>query len=73
MTRQRKTWSELTPAQRASIGLASAVSLGLQAAALADLYRRPARRVNGDKRMWVALSFVNFIGPAAYLKRGRRG
>ena len=68
---KRRCWSELSSAQRTTIVAASAVQLGLQLAALIDLYRRPARRVNGDKRIWLALSFVNFIGPIAYFARGR--
>ena len=32
---------------------------------------RDARRVNGDKRVWVAASFVNFVGPLAYFAFGR--
>jgi hypothetical protein len=46
--------------------------IGLQAAALVDLRRRPERRVRGDKRLWAAASFVNFAGPITYVLRGRR-
>ena len=45
---------------------------GLQYVALRDLARRPAELVNGSKVKWVALSFINFAGPVAYLVIGRR-
>jgi hypothetical protein len=48
------------------------LQLGLLAAALLDLSRRPARKVRGDKRLWVAASFVNYVGPIAYLTYGRK-
>ena len=52
--------------------MAGAVQLALHAAALVDLRRRPADRVNGPKGAWVALSFVNFVGPLAYFALGRK-
>ena len=63
-------WSDLSRRQRAGIGVASAVQLGLLAAALTDLRRRPQRLVNGDKRLWALASFVNFVGPLAYFGFG---
>jgi hypothetical protein len=44
----------------------------LLVAALVDLRRRPARKVRGDKRLWTALSFVNYVGPIAYFTVGRK-
>ena len=67
----RRKWSELTERQRQAILAAGVVQLTLQAAALADLHRRPAKRVRGSKNTWRALSFVNFLGPLAYFARGR--
>jgi hypothetical protein len=49
-----------------------AVQLGLQVAALRDLHRRSDRQVRGSRRLWVAASFVNFLGPVAYFLAGRR-
>ena len=49
-----------------------AAQLGLLAAALNDLRRRPPEQVRGDKRLWVLASFVNLLGPLAYLSFGRR-
>ena len=49
------------------------MKLVLLAAALADLRRRPAKRVRGSKKLWFGLSFVNFAGPLAYFAFGRKG
>jgi hypothetical protein len=68
----KRRFSDLSPAQRAAIGAAGAVQVGLMAAALIDLRRRPARKVRGGKRLWVAASFVNFVGPIAYFTYGRK-
>ena len=70
--RPKKGWSELSTGQRAAIAGAGAVQLGLLGAALADLRRRPGAEINGSKAVWVAVSFVNFIGPLAYFAFGRR-
>lgn len=50
-----------------------AATLGLLTAALADIRRRPASQIRGSKRMWVALSLINWLlGPLAYFIIGRR-
>jgi hypothetical protein len=63
---------DLSAPQRALLAVLALVQLGLLGAALFDLRRRPARKVRGDKRLWVAASFVNYIGPLAYLAYGRK-
>ena len=63
---------DLSAAQRAVLAVLVTLQLGLLAAALLDLSRRPARKVRGDKRLWVAASFVNYVGPIAYLTYGRK-
>ncbi|MBW8482188.1 hypothetical protein [Actinomadura parmotrematis] len=65
-------WRELPARRRAAIGAAGTVQVALLAAALLDLQRRPAERVNGPKRLWYAASFVNFVGPIAYFAVGRK-
>jgi hypothetical protein len=72
ISRNKKRWSDLTPTQRVSIILAGAVQLTLLVAALTDVRRRPESEINGGKRLWTALSFVNFIGPIAYFVFGRK-
>lgn len=68
----KKRWKDLNSATRFRIVVLSAVQLSLQFVALRDLTRRPKELVNGTKGTWVALSFVNFVGPIAYLVFGRR-
>jgi hypothetical protein len=63
---------DLSAPQRAVLAVLVALQLGLLAAALLDLSRRPARKVRGDKRLWVAASFVNYVGPVAYFAYGRK-
>ncbi len=72
MSHSKKTWSDLSGTQRRAIVGLIAVQLTLLTAALTDLRRRPARMVNGDKRVWTAVSFINFVGPAAYFAFGRK-
>ena len=69
---QKRRWSDLSTPQRVATIVAGTVQIGLLIAALRDLYRRPARHVNGDKRIWAAICFINFFGPIAYLKFGRK-
>jgi hypothetical protein len=67
-----KRWSDLSARQQRLIVGAAAAELSLKAAALVDLRRRPADQVRGPKPMWVALMFVNLIGPVSYFAFGRR-
>ena len=67
-----KRWSELSSRQRRGIMLSGTVQVALLIAALADIWRRPEEEIRGDKRLWTAVSFVNFIGPISYFMFGRR-
>ena len=69
---KKKRWSDLTSQQQRSIVGGGIVQVGLCIAALADLRHRPAEEINGSKPLWAALSFVNFIGPLAYFRFGRK-
>lgn len=68
----KKRWSELTPAQQAVIAVVGLVQLLLLAAALVDLRRRPAEQINGNKKLWTLVAFINFVGPMAYFVFGRK-
>jgi hypothetical protein len=70
--RKKKRWSDLSPGQQRATVVAGAVELGMKIAALADLRRRPAEEIRGPKPLWVALLFVNFVGPVAYFAIGRK-
>jgi hypothetical protein len=65
-------WSDLSGGQRAGIGVAGVVQVGLLIAALRDIWRRPSEEVRGSKLLWAPLCFVNFVGPLAYLRFGRK-
>jgi hypothetical protein len=72
--RRRTPWGELTRRQRRGMIIRGTLQLGLLAAALNDLRRRPAAELNGPKLLWVAIACVNYlgIGPVIYFLFGRR-
>ncbi|MCH5641293.1 PLD nuclease N-terminal domain-containing protein [Gordonia sp. ABSL49_1] len=72
MRSPKKRFNDLSPRSQALIRIGTVVQIGLQVAALVDIARRPASEINGGKRKWVALSFVNFFGPIAYFVTGRK-
>jgi hypothetical protein len=67
-----KRWSALGGVHKGAVVLAGTVQLGLLAVALLDIYRRPAGEIRGDKRLWAAAAFVNYVGPVSYFLFGRR-
>ena len=68
----KKRWSELSTGQRRGIMISGILQVTLLIAALVDIWRRPKEEIRGDKRLWTAVSFVNFIGPNSYFLFGRR-
>ena len=68
----RRQWRDLTPRQQAVVLTLASVQLSLAATAWTDLARRPAVAVNGRKSVWAAVIAVNFVGPVAYFRWGRR-
>lgn len=70
--RKKRSWSEMTDAQRRWVVVGATVQLLLQAAALRDLRRRTASEVNGPRWAWACATFVNTVGPLAYFAFGRR-
>lgn len=71
----KKGWNDLSRGTRRFIIIVGSVEAILKAAALADLARRPARRVRGSKARWAtAIVLVNSAGavPLAYFVYGRR-
>jgi len=69
---RQKQWKDLTTAQKRSLVLLGVLQLVLLAAALIDIRRQPADAINGSKRLWTAVVFVNFIGPITYFLFGRK-
>lgn len=70
--RSRVKWGEMSPAKRAGVIVLGIIQVSLLAAALWDLRRRPPEMVRGDKRLWVGVSFINFVGPISYFVIGRK-
>ncbi|HSK92210.1 MAG TPA: hypothetical protein VK875_12965 [Euzebyales bacterium] len=68
----RKRWRDLTRQQRSIISVSGLLQVTLLAAALRDLRRRPPELVNGSKKLWTGVVFVNYIGPLLYFWKGRR-
>ena len=69
---QPKQWQDLTDRQKRGIVLLGALQITLLVAALIDIRRRPADAINGSKRLWTAVVFINGIGPIAYFVFGRK-
>ena len=69
---QPKQWQDLTDRQKRGIVLLGALQITLLSAALIDIRRRPADAINGSKRLWTAVVFINGIGPIAYFVVGRK-
>jgi hypothetical protein len=72
--RHRTPWKELTSRQRQAMVIRGALQVGLLAAALHDLRRRPASQIRGPKPLWAVISLGNYlgVGPIAYFLLGRR-
>lgn len=68
----KKRWSDLSDREKTSVLVGISVQVSLLLTALTDIYRRPAEEIRGNKALWVAVSFVNFVGPISYFLFGRR-
>jgi hypothetical protein len=69
----KKRWADLSSDQKVAVVILGTVQVGLLMAALWDLAHRSADEVRGDRRIWAALVFINWIGPLAYFAVGRKG
>lgn len=69
---KNKKWSELSTPTRIGIVLMGLIQISLLVAALVDIRKRPAEEINGSKKMWTALAFINWVGPIAYFVKGRK-
>ncbi|MEU3269594.1 PLDc N-terminal domain-containing protein [Saccharomonospora sp. NPDC006951] len=65
-------WQQLSGPKRMLLIVATAVQFGLAGLAWADLARRKPAEVKGPKRIWGLVIGINFIGPIAYLRFGRK-
>ncbi|GAA4733821.1 hypothetical protein GCM10023328_11650 [Modestobacter marinus] len=67
-----RRWPDLTPAQRTTLLVLGPVQLSPAATARADLAARPAEEVDGSRARWAAVIAVNWSGPLAWSRWGRR-
>ncbi|MET9226187.1 PLDc N-terminal domain-containing protein [Lentzea sp. NPDC003310] len=65
-------WSELPEGERRTLVAMAAVQVALAGAAWTDLALRPGEFVRGRKRWWALAILVNFAGPIAYFRWGRK-
>jgi hypothetical protein len=70
MTNRR--WEDLSPRQQTLVLVAGSIQLALAATAWTDLATRTADEVNGRKSLWALLIAVNWVGPLAWFRWGRR-
>ena len=68
----KRKWSDLGDREKTMVLTMGSVQLSLLLTALADIYRRPAEEIHGSKRVWAAISFINFVGPISYFAFGRK-
>jgi hypothetical protein len=70
--KEKKRWKDLTGPQKVGIVVMTMVQLGLLAGALWDIRKRPDDEINGNKWVWAGVSLINYVGPLAYFKYGRK-
>jgi hypothetical protein len=69
----RKKWKDLSTCKKVTVVVLGVVQMLLLVAALIDLRKRsPQEITGGDKRIWSAVVFINYIGPIAYFLFGRK-
>jgi hypothetical protein len=69
---RREQFEQLPYRRRLALLAAFAVQLALLVTAQVDLQRREPSEVRSDKRLWRAVCLINFVGPLAYFRWGRR-
>lgn len=69
---KKTRWQDLSTQNRVRIIVMGVIQIALLAAALWDIRRRPATAIRGRKATWVAIAFVNFVGPIAYFIFGHK-
>lgn len=69
---KKKQWKDFSTAAKIRLFLLGIVQLMLLGAALWDIRHRPAEQINGSKKLWYGVVFVNYVGPIAYFLFGRK-
>jgi phospholipase D-like protein len=65
-------WADLSRRQRRLLTVLGAVQMTLAVTAWTDLARRRPDQVNGRRAVWAAVIAVNWVGPLAWFRWGRR-
>ncbi|MGY1607771.1 MULTISPECIES: PLD nuclease N-terminal domain-containing protein [unclassified Geodermatophilus] len=65
-------WADLSPRRKGVLLALGSVQLSLAVAAWTDLARRRPDQVHGRKAVWAAVIAVNWVGPLAWFRWGRR-
>jgi hypothetical protein len=68
---KKKDWSEMTQIQKIGFVVLGILQIALLAVAQWDIHNRPEEEIRGNKWVWTAIAFVNFVGPIAYFLIGR--
>ncbi len=68
----KKRWSDLSTPQKGGVSLLVLLQISLLALAQWDLSKRSDSEINGNKLLWRALVFINYVGPIAYFIFGRK-
>lgn len=72
-SRNQKKWKDLSTPQKVSVILLGIVQITLLVAALLDIRKRSEDEITGgNKRIWIMIAFINYIGPIAYFLFGRK-
>jgi len=69
--RKQKDWSEMTQIEKTGFVVLGILQIALLAVAQWDIHNRPEEEIRGNKWIWTAIAFVNFVGPIAYFLFGR--
>ena len=72
MVADRTSWSELNPKTRVAVVALGVAQVALAGAAYRDLARRRPKELHGSKTFWRVALLVNWVGPIAYFRYGRR-
>ncbi|GLY49873.1 PLDc N-terminal domain-containing protein [Lentzea sp. NBRC 102530] len=67
-----RRWSDLPEGRRRTLVVLAVVQMLMAGAAWTDLALRPEEYVRGRKLWWSLAILVNFAGPIAYFRWGRR-
>lgn len=68
----KRRWKDMTLKRKVVVLTLASIQLSLAATAWADLAKRPAAQVNGNKWIWAGVIAVNWVGPIAYFMKGRK-